>query len=116
MEKENFVLEISGSKRMVDMDGRDLMILIQQVVKTELESKIPPSNDYSGVPKFVTGLKSLAATLKVSLSTVNRWKSEGLLDDVTFQNGKFVSFDVYGILDILRVSNQKSKFYNKNQK
>ena len=68
------------------------------------------SANYSGLPRFVTGLKSLAATLQISLSTVSRWKAKGLLDTVTFQDGKSVFFDVYGVLELLRVSNQKGKY------
>lgn len=68
------------------------------------------SANYSGLPRFVTGLKSLAATLQISLSTVSRWKAKGLLDTVTFQDGKSVFFDVCGVLELLRVSNQKGKY------
>ena len=87
--------------------------------KLTCSDKEEDDRDYLGLPRFVTGLKSLAATLKVSLSTVSRWKAKGLLDTVTFQDGKSVFFDVYGVLELLRVSNQKgkynqSKYNNKN--
>ena len=90
-----------------------------QKCKLTCSDKEEDDRDYLGLPRFVTGLKSLAATLKVSLSTVSRWKAKGLLDTVTFQDGKSVFFDVYGVLELLRVSNQKgkynqSKYNNKN--
>lgn len=81
-----------------------------QKCKLTCSDKEEDDRDYLGLPRFVTGLKSLAAILKVSLSTVSRWKAEGLLDTVTFQDGKSVFFDVYGVLDLLRVSNQKGKY------
>lgn len=92
---------------------------ILQKYKLTTSNKEKDDYDYSGLPRFVTGLKSLAATLKVSLSTVSRWKAKGLLDTVTFQDGKSIFFDVYGVLELLRVSNQKgkynqSKYNNKN--
>ena len=76
--------------------------------KVEVEKST--MNDYLGFPRFVTGIKSLAGVLEVSSSTVNRWKASGLLDDATYQNGKYILFDVYGVLDILRVSNQKGRY------
>ena len=112
MKQKNPILEIPVSKRMVDMIGGDLLVLIRQAVKTELENKTPPTIIYPGLPRFVTGLKSLASVLNTSVSTVSRWKNKGLLDAVTFQdtNEKFMSFDVYGVLDVLRLSNQQGKY------
>lgn len=72
------------------------------------------AGDYSEFPKFVTGIKGLAEVLSISPSTVNRWKAGGLLDEATYQNGKYVLFDVYGVLEILRVSNRKNKYNVKN--
>lgn len=106
------------SGKMVILTGEELKDVLQKYMSTGNDNE-GNGDDYSGLPRFVTGLKSLAATLKVSLSTVSRWKAKGLLDTVTFQDGKSVFFDVYGVLDILRVSNQKgkynqSKYNNKN--
>lgn len=67
------------------------------------------------LPQLIAGIKELGRVLHVSSSTVARWKSEGILDDVTFQNGKFISFDVYGVLEKLRVSNKKVKFNKKSK-
>lgn len=106
------------SGKVVVLTGEELENVLQKCKLTE-SNKEENGPDYSGLPRFVTGLKSLAATLKVSLSTVSRWKAKGLLDTVTFQDGKSVFFDVYGVLELLRVSNQKgrynqSKYNNKN--
>ena len=65
-----------------------------QKCKLTCSDKEEDDRDYLGLPRFVTGLKSLAAILKVSLSTVSRWKAKGLLDTVTFQDGKSVFFDM----------------------
>ena len=106
------------SGKVVVLTGEELENVLQKC-KLTTSNKEEDDRDYSGLPRFVTGLKSLAATLKVSLSTVSRWKAKGLLDTVTFQDGKSVFFDVYGVLELLRVSNQKgkynqSKYNNKN--
>lgn len=106
------------SGKVAVLTGEELTTLLQKCKLTG-SHKEEDSADYSGLPRFVTGLKSLAATLQISLSTVSRWKAKGLLDTVTFQDGKSVFFDVYGVLELLRVSNQKgkynqSKYNNKN--
>lgn len=100
------------TERIIDMFGGDLLTLVQQAVRTELKNLTPPPNDNLELPRFVTGIKSLAKVLNVSVSTVSRWKSDGLIDSATFQDGKIVPFDVYGVLDILRVSNKKGKHNN----
>lgn len=65
------------------------------------------AGDYSEFPKFVMGIKGLAEVLSASPSTVNRWKAGGLLDEATCQNGKYVLFGVYEVLEFLHVSNRK---------
>lgn len=65
------------------------------------------AGEHSEFPKFVTGIKGLAEVLSASPSTVNRWKTSGLLDEATCQSGKYVLFGVYRVLEILRVSNRK---------
>jgi hypothetical protein len=72
------------------------------------------AGEHSEFPKFVTGIKGLAEVLSVSPSMVNRWKASGLPDEATCQNGKYVLFDVYGVLEILRVNNRKNKYNVKN--
>ena len=62
---------------------------------------------HSEFPKFVTGIKRVAEVLSASPSTVNRWKAGGLLDEATCQNGKYVLFGVYEVLEFLHVSNRK---------
>lgn len=101
------------SGKVVVLTGEELKDVLQKYVITGSNNE-GNGGDYSGLPRFITGLKSLAATLKVSLSTVSRWKADGLLDDAVFQNGKTVIFDTYKVLEILRVSNKKMKFNAKN--
>lgn len=48
--------------------------------------------------------------LGTSVSTVNRWKACGLLDDATLQCGKVVIFELPKVIEILRVSDKKNKF------
>lgn len=114
MEKINLNEELLN-KVVLTMTGCELLKLLQQARVTETkatEEQLSPTY-HSELPRFVTGIKELGRVLHVSSSTVARWKSEGILDDVTFQNGKFISFDVYGVLEKLRVSNKKVKFNKK---
>lgn len=92
------------------MEARKLIEMFRDRTASVMKHDESPASDYSGFPKFVTGIKGLAEVLSVSPSTVNRWKASGLLDEATYQNGKYVLFDVYGILEILHVSNRKNKY------
>lgn len=118
MKQEVKSLEALLNKTVLTMNGAEFLELLHQVKRTEVkeEKKQSSLNDYRDLPQFITGIKGLAKVLGISVSTVNRMKTEGLLDDVIFQNGKTVIFDTYKVLEILRVSNRKSKYNIKNQK
>lgn len=95
-----------GSKVLITMTKEELLDLFKQMEASVQKVVQPTEGKYSGLPKFVTGIKALARTLNLSCSTIARWKADGILDDVTFQEGKSVIFDVHGLLDKLRVSNK----------
>lgn len=118
MKQEVKSLEALLNKTVLTMNGVEFLELLHQVKRTEVkeEKKQSSLNDYRDLPQFITGIKGLAKVLGISVSTVNRMKTEGLLDDAIFQNGKTVIFDTYKVLEILRVSNRKSKYNIKNQK
>lgn len=102
------------SDKVIVLTGAELNAFLQmqsQSDENEVSDELA-SQKYSGVPQFVTGLKSLASTLNVSVSTIGRWKRKGLLDNATFQDGKTVIFNVHEVLDILRVSNHDLKLQN----
>ena len=118
MKQEVKSLEALLNKTVLTMNGAEFLELLHQVKRTEVkeEKKQSSLNDYRDLPQFITGIKGLAKVLGISVSTVNRMKTEGLLDDAIFQNGKTVIFDTYKVLEILRVSKRKSKYNIKNQK
>lgn len=70
--------------------------------------------DYLNLLQFIIGIKELVRLLGIFVSMVSRMKVEGLFDDVFFQNGKIVIFDICKVLEILYVSNKKNKFNFKN--
>lgn len=108
----NKEMEALLNKAVLSMNGAEFLELLHQVKRTEAreEKKHPTLNDYPNLPQFITGIKGLAKVLGISVSTVNRMKTEGILDDAIFQNGKTVIFDTYKVLEILRVSDKKNKF------
>jgi len=82
------------------------------VIKTNQRDEASPSPKEvcSGIPQFIIGVKGLAGFFGTSVSTVNRWKACGLLDDATLQCGKVVIFELPKVIEILRVSDKKNKF------
>lgn len=102
------------SDKVIDAKGEELeKFLLKEKVEMEKEANQTSTTDYLNLPRMAFGIKGLAGILKVSTSTVGRWRAEGILDDVTFNKGKYISFDVYGVLEILRESNHKTKFNRK---
>ena len=110
------VTERLRSQAVFAMKHGDLPALSQPAGTSKMKEEMGESStsDYSEFPKFVMGIKGLAEVLSVSPSTVNRWKVSGLLDEATCQNGKYVLFGVYGVLEFLHVSNRKNKYNVKN--
>lgn len=102
------------SDKVIDTKGEELEKFLQkEKVEKEKEANQVSTTDYLNLPRMAFGIKGLAGILKVSTSTIARWRAEGILDDVTFNKGKYISFDVYGVLEILRESNHKTKFNRK---
>lgn len=112
MNTEKNILLSLLDKPVLMMSGAELLELLQQV-KTKKVVEQPSVSNYSKLPPFVTGIKGVAEVLGISVSTVNRMKADGVLDEAILQNGKTVIFDTYKVLEILRVSNHKNKFNRK---
>lgn len=116
MESKTNKPEVLLSDKVIDAKGEELEKFLQkEKMETgkEKEANQTFTTDYLNLPRMAFGIKGLAGILKVSTSTVARWRAEGILDDVTFNKGKYISFDVYGVLEILRESNHKTKFNRK---
>ena len=118
MQQEVKSVEALLNKAVLSMNGAEFLELLHQEKRTEVkeETNYPSGNSYRDLPQFITGIKELARRLGISTSTVSRMKTEGILDDAIFQNGKTVIFDTYKVLEILRVSNRKNKFNVKSKK
>lgn len=101
MKSNNELLE----KSVLTMTGADLLNLLRQVISKEhdTESLITKANNqYMEVPQFVTGAKSLASVLGVSVSTINRMLADGKIDSGCYQSGKVLIFNVREVLECLR--------------
>lgn len=79
------------------------------VITTNQRDETSPKENSSGIPQFVIGVKGLAGFFGTSVSTVNRWKSSGMLDNATLQCGKVVIFELPKVIEILRVSDKKNR-------
>lgn len=106
MKKNNEWLE----KSLLTMTGADLLNLLRQVISNEHNDKslMANANDkYMEVPQFVTGAKSLASVLGVSVSTINRMLADGKIDSGCYQSGKVLIFNVSEVLKCLRRDKKK---------
>lgn len=110
---EKTKIEALLNKPVLTMNGEEFLILLQQV-ETKKVTEQPSVINHPKLPSLVTGIKGAAEIFGISTSTVSRMKAAGVLDEAILQNGKTVIFDTYKVLEILRVSNQKTKFDCKN--
>lgn len=95
--------------KIIVMTGKELEQLLMKVKQTHVDmGEVKSGNDLE-IPRMAFGIKELARILKVSVSTVSRWRADGFLDDVTFKRGRYISFDVTGVIEKLRESNKKKK-------
>lgn len=78
-------------------------------VRFGLEAK-PTDEESVYVRKhYVYGLQGLANLLGCSLSTAARIKKSGVLDKAISQQGKIIATDADLALDIINISNRKSR-------
>lgn len=93
-------------KSILAMTGADLLCLLRQAIRQENNGRARQTSDvkHTELPRFVTGIKGLARILGISVSTVNRMKAEGVLDDALYQNGKTVIFDTQVALESLKIN------------
>ena len=76
------------SDKLIDAKGEELEKFLQkEKVEMEKEANQTSTTDHLNLPRMAFGIKGLAGILKVSTSTVARWRAEGILDDVTFNKG-----------------------------
>lgn len=112
MKKENLIVLSLLDKPVLMMSGGEFLKLLQQV-ETKKVVEQPLVSNYPKLPPFVTGIKSAAEVFGISISNISRMKADGVLDEAILQNGKTVIFDTYKMLEILRLSNHKTKFNRK---
>lgn len=97
-------------KNVLAMTGAELLDLLQQVISQEhnAESLIMNANNkHMEVPQFVTGVKSLASLLGISVSTVNRMLADGIIESGYYRYGKTLIFEVREVLKCLSCSKKK---------
>ena len=71
------------SDKVIDTKGEELEKFLQkEKVEKEKEANQVSTTDYLNLPRMAFGIKGLAGILKVSTSTIARWRAEGILDDV----------------------------------
>lgn len=109
-------IESLTSLRLVDMTGKELLELLYQANPMSDKQEIATEQPKPDIPPLVTGIKDAARVFGISQSTVSRWKESGEIDDCIYQSGKTVIFDTHKILEKLRLSNQKGKYHNFNNK
>lgn len=77
-------------KPIIQMTGSEILELMKEAQK-QVQETTPPD--------YVKGIANLAARLKVSSPTVQKWKNNGTIPYI--QKGRFVYFDFDAVLEAL---------------
>ncbi len=84
-------------KRCIDMTGKDIYIIITEVIKNM------PKPSSHNEPIYLRGEKELADYLKCSISTISRWlKTNVIHGEAVIRQGKFIMFEANKVLEQLR--------------
>lgn len=82
------------------LTGEEFLKLLTNIDKDTPETPIEPET--TGFPKYVYGIRGIANLLDCSISTANRIKKKGILDDAIIQQGRTIMVDVNRALQLLR--------------
>lgn len=76
-----------------------LSILTEHSIPHKIEAEVSPVKKERN---FVYGIRGLANLLNCSISTANRIKKRGIIDDAIIQQGRTIMVDVDKALELLK--------------
>lgn len=89
------------------MTGEEFLVLLQESPTSDQESNIDSRSNYHEDPKYVYGIRGIANLLNCSISTANRIKQRGVIDQAIIQQGRTIIVDAEKALDLLRKDSEK---------
>lgn len=90
---------------MVVIDERDL----REIIRTECQRAVADALKLRDSREVVKGMQNLAKRLGVSKSTINNWKSEGLLENCYEQRKRTIIFDVQKVINAKQNKRHENK-------
>lgn len=83
------------------LTGEEFLTLLNthSINDTAESDEIPKRNN---LPRYVYGIRGIANLLDCSISTANRIKKKGTLDDAIIQQGRTIMLDVDKALQLLK--------------
>ena len=89
-------MNMTLDKPLFQLTGNEFLELMKEAQNETTKEKQPPD--------YIRGIANLAARLKVSAPTVQKWKNEGIIPYV--QRGRFIYFDFDAVLEALNKNNK----------
>jgi|SRR5699024_9727608 len=86
------------------MTGKEFIALIQNNDHPPAEPDI--LNEIEPSKKYVYGIRGIANLMNCSISTANRIKKKGILDEAIIQQGRTIIVDVDKALELLKQSSE----------
>lgn len=92
-----------GGQMVVQLSVRELAALVEKQVTKVLESRAELLESRRS-PRWANSLKELAEVLNVSVSTIQRWKKQGMLDEAMYQYGHTIQVDIDRARELMRTT------------
>lgn len=86
------------------MTGKEFISLIQGNDNANEEPDIPANPDTT--PRYVYGIRGIANLMNCSISTANRIKKKGILDEAIIQQGRTIIVDAEKALKLLKQNSE----------
>jgi DNA-binding transcriptional MerR regulator len=93
----------SSGQMVVQLTVRDLAALVEKQVTKVLERRAELLEQRRS-PRWANSLKELAEVLNVSVSTIQRWKKQGMLDEAMYQYGHTIQVDIDKARELMKTT------------
>tara|TARA_R110002012_G_scaffold241323_1_gene415535 strand:+ start:14304 stop:14600 length:297 start_codon:yes stop_codon:yes gene_type:complete len=95
-------LELLKEKPIFQMTGEEFLFLQRSIDKVSYEAKKDPADNIS--KKYVYGIRGIARLIGCSISSANRLKKSGVIDEAIIQNGRKIIVDSELALELIKNS------------
>ena len=95
-------LEALKEKPIFQMTGEEFLFLQKKIFQDENTIDLQENNENQLAKKYVYGIRGIAKLIDGSISSANRLKKSGVIDDAIIQNGRKIIVDAEMALQLIK--------------